>query len=440
MYPRVMWLAGDIDEAPAPWMLGQLALGQGAILSWDDEARPWSVAKALRQLHPEMTLLAYIRGSFWPDRRDQSREGAPHRNAVLDLLQDKAMWSHGDDGQRIRPFGTGEALLSGAGVGELAQYVAATWDGTIWDGVHLDVMTPEWWHLGAPRAVSEELLPAMQEMATLLDAAGITVQGNGAWAPPATDFGGRSPYWGLIDGCFAERWPSYPWYALDGARRPAIDEAYAWHMSLAQMWQEAGATLYTMHAEGLDQQGYFGQWVKSDRQGARFVLANSLLAGCWFTPPERSTPFVIDEMFVTDGATSWSREGIGWLGQPVSPAIWDGPSQMWVRVFQRGLAVVNPGTTAQQITLDAGVYRRINGMFDRPVNDGSPVRTLEVGAMDAAVLWRVGEALEAPVEDGDRMALVERRLEAMDRDLERAERRLERMERGLNALFQALAE
>ena len=90
--------------------------------------------------------------------------------------------------------------------------------------------------------------------------------------------------------------------------------------------------------------------------------------------------------------------GRGYLGQPVEPdpplsvittVTDDGTGSpapyVYRRDFEHGIALVNVGPTAQQVTLRRA-YRHLSGKTDRLVNNGTTVDSLTIPAQDGVIL------------------------------------------------------
>lgn len=86
--------------------------------------------------------------------------------------------------------------------------------------------------------------------------------------------------------------------------------------------------------------------------------------------------------------SSGTRANMGWLGMPTDLAYKDSGG-CWVRYFQNGVAIVNGDAAggSHSITLN-GTYRRLRGVHDTSVNDGSLVTSVTVPANDGRLLLR----------------------------------------------------
>jgi hypothetical protein len=130
-----------------------------------------------------------------------------------------------------------------------------------------------------------------------------------------------------------------------------------------------------------------------DCRRARFALAATLMQNGFWAPTahDYGQPLYYDEM---DGAGL----GRGYLGHPLEPdpplsAITtanDGGTgspapYVYRRDFEHGIALVNVGSTAQQVALGR-TYRHLSGITDRLVNNGTAVDRVTIPAQDGVIL------------------------------------------------------
>ena len=130
-----------------------------------------------------------------------------------------------------------------------------------------------------------------------------------------------------------------------------------------------------------------------DYRRARFALAATLMQNGFWAPmgDDYGQPAYYDEM---DGAGL----GRGYLGQALEPnpplsvittVTYDGTGSpapyVYRRDFEHGIALVNVGPTAQQVTLRRA-YRHLSGKTDRLVNNGTTVDLVTIPAQDGVIL------------------------------------------------------
>ena len=132
-----------------------------------------------------------------------------------------------------------------------------------------------------------------------------------------------------------------------------------------------------------------------DYRRARFAIAATLMQNGFWGPmsDNYAQPLYYDEM---DGAGL----GRGYLGHALEP---DPPlsaiamrnnvgggtgspaPNVYRRDFEHGIALVNVGSTAQQVTLGR-TYRHLSGKTDRLVNNGTAVDLVTIPAQDGVIL------------------------------------------------------
>lgn len=94
--------------------------------------------------------------------------------------------------------------------------------------------------------------------------------------------------------------------------------------------------------------------------------------------------YSVDANGASDGVGLLGNKG--WLGRPTEFGYKDSGSGMYVRHFDRGVVVVN-GSLSSSASIDLGKpYRRLRGVYDTAVNDGSSVQNLSVPPKDARFL------------------------------------------------------
>ena len=101
------------------------------------------------------------------------------------------------------------------------------------------------------------------------------------------------------------------------------------------------------------------------------------------------SPFMCDEMLVDKCGRSsdWYQGGeTHWLGEGIEPTMRAGQSS-YVRKFEHGMVVVNPGNYADPIVIPAG-YRALLGEINPELNHGMKVAVVSLPANDARFLWR----------------------------------------------------
>lgn len=135
----------------------------------------------------------------------------------------------------------------------------------------------------------------------------------------------------------------------------------------------------------------------------RFIMGLSCLVGgyaCvnWDHPPAYpgggppySADRWADEYSVTNGTHDQTAAGCGYLGRPIEVAYKDAGG-LWARRFQRGIALVNGGRIgvdgSKTITLEKP-YRRILGLRDPAVNDGTSTSSVTIPAHDGRILLTI---------------------------------------------------
>jgi hypothetical protein len=133
---------------------------------------------------------------------------------------------------------------------------------------------------------------------------------------------------------------------------------------------------------------------------ARFALGSASMGDGYgffgpaeLTPPAGSTylDWYYDEYSVdigNDATADTTGAHLGWLGDPLGPAT-QLTTDVWVRYFNNGAAIVNgSGSPATLTPAPSAGYRKIRGIHDPTINDGSSVTSVTVVPHDALFLLR----------------------------------------------------
>jgi len=203
----------------------------------------------------------------------------------------------------------------------------------------------------------------------------------------------------FFEGFISHPWsfgsPSFPWTNFDGMMASPV----------FNRWQGAGidgggTALLMAETTGL---GYTAEYNRM----ARFITALSCLIGGYGcanlngtghlpnfgTPPSGSDRWA-DEFSVTPaGVHDTTNAGCGYLGRPIERQFKDSGG-LWVRRFQKGIAIVNPRdqfippTGSLSITLEKP-YKRIQGLHDTSVNNSATVTSVTIPAHDGRILLTI---------------------------------------------------
>ncbi len=111
----------------------------------------------------------------------------------------------------------------------------------------------------------------------------------------------------------------------------------------------------------------------------RFAFASSLMDDGYFSFTDEKKGY---------SSVPWFDEYDAALGQPLDPPQHAaGPGGVYRRRFERGLALVNPGSRSARIEIGEG-YVRLRGRQAPEVNTGCPARTVTLAPHDGLVLMR----------------------------------------------------
>jgi hypothetical protein len=149
---------------------------------------------------------------------------------------------------------------------------------------------------------------------------------------------------------------------------------------------------------------------QNDFRAARFGLASTLMFDGYFTFSNRNGAYRVSRWFdeysvdVQSGKAEQRLEWKGYLGNPAGPAFHpkepsltlqmalsknpqSAEQKVWRRDFEKGIALVNPSKTAQDVELN-GRFRKIQGQVDPVFNDGSLLTTIRIPGEHGMILLK----------------------------------------------------
>lgn len=433
----------------------------GGMTNWTNALNPWAY---LRSINPGARIFAYVPGTFAYYAPETNFNCNYHTlKCTISTQYDAQNWWLRDPNATglnvVQPFGGSETLVNPTSTGWPAWYSAYITDNVwgrkdpasnyLWDGIHLDVMTSVPHHLLGPAwdldsnglndqyeagkgkpwmdaqweaGVASFLTALNADMAAAGNPNPIAVYGNGAWEPGWAGINAAPNYTTYLQGAFDERFPTYPWYdpAACGPNTPTAcpsigadwtaGNMWSFHMAQYAAWEDSAKAepFYKTFYTDLSTNSLYGQYVTTDEQSRRLIVASVLAGGNGYAATSLGySPRWCDECGVLNGATSSAIAARGWLGCPfdVMRTVEDGrtarqvvasegkyalANYVWTRPFTNGLVVVNPTTTQQTVTIPAG-YRKISGTYDPAHNNGAVLGTsLTIAPMDAYALVRYG--------------------------------------------------
>ena len=147
----------------------------------------------------------------------------------------------------------------------------------------------------------------------------------------------------------------------------------------------------------------------------RYGLCSALMLDCYSTFTSLTTSYNQNRIYAeysvnSSGVATLNVAGKGWLGRPIAAAISASGSETlydyiaqdkahlksWVREYQNGIAIVNPTSQTETITLPSNTYKKITELStpsstyypDSSFHDGTNVNSITIPASGGAVLLR----------------------------------------------------
>lgn len=377
-YPRranyfLKWTLTDVDvKELSKWNL--------VVLDMEVQARQPEMLKKLREMNPNIILLAYITPQ--EIRTDASVSYSLMRRKLANNIPE-GWYLHSTNGNRLSWWPetyllniTNQApLINGERFNTyLASFVATEimgsglWDGVFydnaWDNITYFAKTSDI-DLNGDRIVDPNVDHAWREgMKTLyretrrLSPRPLILIGNGL----------TQIYKNELDGSMLENFHNFSWAEIMGAHKTS----------------SAGTNRITIVNANTGNTGN-----ERDYQRFRYGMASALLEGGFYSfdygDTKHEQTWAYDEY-----ATN--------LGQPVGSAasqkeLTTYQPDVWRRDFEKGITLVNSTDAPQRIQL-GGEYEAIHGTQDTHVNNGRIVSEVNVGAQDGQILLKTFEQIK----------------------------------------------
>ena len=370
--PKVLnlYLGWEIKVSDVP----ALARWDMLVLDVDQQQRYPHLIRRLRELNPKIKILAYISSCEIAQARFLESTDFPMGRLAADV-QD-AWYLRAPNGNRTE-FWPGSSLLNvtnlSSGGGErwseyLPRFIRDQVMSTgLWDGIFLDntFVGISYFARGPVdldrdgRAESDADANAKWQAGTRNLIANIR-KAN----PKALLIGnGGTAYADQLNGILSEGFPSWNWNENLREYRDALAK---------NIGPKLGSINVNTKNEAKPQ----------DFKRMRFGLASTLMDDGYYSFDQGDWNHHViwwyDEYEVALGAPKKKKKKV--TDQPTTSA-----GSVWMRQYERGIAVVNATDAARKITLP-GVYEKIRGKQDTAVNNGALVRSLELPGQDGAIL------------------------------------------------------
>ncbi len=358
----------------------------------------------LRQLNPRIKVLAYV--SAMEVFEDLSNPAFVLRREITDPARGFTdRWWLRDERGRIIDFWPGTRMLNLTDTcptnsqgrqwsGYLASFVASRVIGArVWDGIYYDNVFGDLWWLNDGH----------------VDADNDGVIDDSDWLNATWTRGARSLVARTREGIGENHYIVHHFQSQnqDYANGPAFETfPGGWSLSFGPgwealvkeylRWEQKVAARGRQPLAMIDRVGEVGNY-----QSMRFGLASTLMGGGYYVyddgPTGHHTQWWYDEYSVdlASGRATGDASRKGYLGYPKGSAE-KLASGVWRRDFDNGVALVNPGGGAQWVDL-GGLYRKVDGVQDRSVNDGSLVSRVRLEAEDGIILLKAASTSESRV-------------------------------------------
>lgn len=387
--PKVLnlYLGWEMKESDLP----ALARWDMLVLDVDQQQRYPDYLRRLKQMNPSIKILAYVSSCEIAQARFLEGREFPMGRMAADI-QD-SWYLRAPNGSRTE-FWPGSSLLNVTNLGPsngerwnsyLPRFIRDTvMSSGVWDGIFLDntFVGISYFARGPVdldrdgRAETDADANAKWQAATR-ELIGKIHAAN----PNALLVGnGGTAYSDILNGILLENFPSWNWNENLKEYRDAIAKNRS---------PKIGSINVNTKNEARPQ----------DFRQMRFGLTSTLM----------------DDGYYSFDQGDWNHNVIWWydeytapIGSPRGAArkLADQPSTasgaVWMRQYERGLAIVNATDATRKITLP-GVYEKLRGTQDASVNNGALIRSVDIGAKDGIILLgqsTAGDVTNAPFING----------------------------------------
>ncbi|MFH1620592.1 MAG: putative glycoside hydrolase [Patescibacteria group bacterium] len=365
--------------------LQSLARWDVVVLDADQQARYPARVKKLKELNPNIKILAYLPSEEIANTRFSEPAEYPFAKMASRI---KNEWYIHDPSGNKAYFWPGSALLNVTDQGSAAAN-GQRWNDFLpyfikdeilstglWDGVFLDNTFEGISHY-AKGSVDLDRNGQADEKTFSDEAwrAGMKKMLNSIHelSPSAIIIGnGGAVYSDQLNGAFFEHFPSWNWTVNWQEFRDSI-----------QANRKPSYTALNVNTDNQDRQ--------KDYKLMRFGLGNAMVGGGYYSFDKGDYSHDVlwwyDEYEISLGASKSEPQILGGKsGSQITPAV-------WARTFENGIVVVNTTNSTQKVPLP-GVYEKLKGVQDPVTNDGSVISTLEIKANDGIILLRRSDATE----------------------------------------------
>ena len=382
-YPKIAnyYLSWDIPDA----QVENLAKWDVLILDMEVQHNSLANLKKLRQLNPDIIILAYITSEEIKTSLDNTLY-AQLRAKLLNQI-DPSWWLKDKSGNYVS-FWPGTRMLNltdGAGTNAsgqrwndvLPQFVNDNIISTgLWDGVFYDNLWPDIsWENGGNLDINND---GTAEAKSALDSAWVAgnkkmlaktdslLGNNYLIVANSRAYNGYQPF---LNGIMLESFPA-PWEA-DGT----------WAGSMKSYTNTAN---FRQPKLGIINANNNNNYDMNNFRKMRFSLGSALLG---------DGDFSFDYGVNNHGQTWWYDEYQIALGKAVSPPInildknnATFKKGIWRRDFENGIVVVNSTDTNQNYAFTNEEFNKIDGTQDRSVNNGAKINLVSLMGQDAVIL------------------------------------------------------
>ncbi|PJA92829.1 MAG: hypothetical protein CO133_01560 [Candidatus Komeilibacteria bacterium CG_4_9_14_3_um_filter_37_5] len=336
----------------------QLAKWDLLIMDMQNQLTSREALLKIRQLNPDVKILAYLSANEVQKIHAQAQEGNPWRD-FYDYVDNNNLWLYDSNGQRVS-FWSAALMVNITDqrwTDFVGQYLANNiLNSDLWDGVYVDGsfsgikwlnpqlnITDQEWQAGMRKLLINIRQYLNNQQVIIVNSSSV--------------------YTDLVNGRMYESWPNVYGGSWSSNYRDVIKQQ--------NIYQKPTTVVINSNANNQNK--------PTSYRLLRYGLSSALLLDSYYS---------FDYGDQDHASLWWYDEYDQNLGLATNSATaQNGDYSIWSRDYEQGLVLLNTSNQPQEYELD-GEYEKINGQQDQRVNNGEIVNSVTLPSQDGLILLR----------------------------------------------------
>ncbi|MFW0862117.1 MAG: putative glycoside hydrolase [Candidatus Komeilibacteria bacterium] len=356
-YPKLAnyylkWRINDMD-------VNELAKWDVLVLDMQNQYTSNEALKKIKEINPDITLLAYMTVEEVRDQHSGTDAGNPWRT-LYDKVNGSNLWLYSNSSQKL-------SVWQGTSMIDITNNAWQSWlpnflkndilVNEYWDGIFLDNCFDSISWIGGSRVSDNSWKIAMN---SLLQKINNTISSEHLLVVNSS-----SSYASYTNGRLYEGWPE----VYTGTWQTNMND----YLNLVDKVKEPTTIIINSNTGNSNN--------RTDYRTMRFGLTSALLSDAYFS---------FDYGDQDHAQTWWYDEYDQYLGKPLNEAynlLQDNSYGLWRRDFEQGSILINPSLTDHRIKLGAE-FEKITGVQDPSTNNGQIVTAVDIKSQDGLIILR----------------------------------------------------